>query len=409
MTKSADGRRSLLITASAGMLFAAMNLGYSFFGAAGRFKISNDFWILVAASRYAGSGAIPQIYESDPGFLATPLLPILISPLTWFGEWFGLSESHPPFVLAYPTLWLIAGPAVTLIGVAVLVALRSISTSPSVAFGTAMFVLLPIGAYGHYDDMLALFFVILAVGQAIRDQPVHAALLLALAVLSKQWAVLLLPTILVAVSHDRVKAGLIAIMPTGIFAVAALSLDWEHAAPALLSAQTIAKDFAAPWVRVGDARVLTAPFRAITLLVAAAVPILVVRQRPLHRFGQSELLGCAAVTLLVRAAMEPVPHVYYYAPALLFAMVYESVKCGRPWRTLSAAAGFSLGGWLILTHWPSFWWPVGTCAALMLALWIFIDMIHERRDSSHGRLRNFRRSTRLASSAQRTRLPLSPC
>ena len=224
-------------------------------------------------------------------------------------------------------------------------------------------VLIPVvGYYGHYDDVLALTFVILSARDLSKQRWMRAAVMLGIAVGFKQWAWMALPLLLAVTPKEQRLRSLLpsAVAPAAFFALV-LAVDWSFASLALLKADTCpACGHAALWVPQQAMNFVGGPPRMGVFFVAFGVA-----WKMRKRFDATSLSAALGVTLLARLAFEPVVYFYHVAPALALLMLYEQLEHGRPWRTLV------LGGCLIpwFGYYPSvhaLWWVA--FAALVVAI-----------------------------------------
>ena len=343
-----------------------------------------DVWHVMSATHLAAQGKLLLIYQASAiwnaaGFTgefgtgqyqAGPLLPILLIPVALLGEVFKLSE----WVVQWnprPSLWLIYGPYGTLISsIPFLYAVRSFLSSAGVKerllrmqVAAGALVLIPVvGYYGHYDDVLALTFVILSARDLSKQRWMRAAVMLGIAVGFKQWAWMALPLLLAVTPQEQRLRSLLpsAVAPAAFFALV-LAVDWSFASLALLKADTCpACGHAALWVPQQAMNFVGGPPRMGVFFVAFGVA-----WKMRKRFDATSLSAALGVTLLARLAFEPVVYFYHVAPALALLMLYEQLEHGRPWRTLV------LGGCLIpwFGYYPSvhaLWWVA--FAALVVAI-----------------------------------------
>lgn len=339
-----------------------------------------DFWLVFRASHYVANGALGYIYESTDYVYALPLFPIILSPIAFVAEAFRLSE-RIPFAIHHPTAWLIAGPyCVTLAGAATYYASRSLADRLRLAGSFAknvaplFLVVAPAILLGHFEDALAVAFLLLALRSFLDEKYDRAALMLSVAIAFKQWGILPVPLFLTLVpSRLRLRALLlIAALPVALAALP-LTVDWKHASHALLSSPTFPYvGHAAPWLDP-EARLTTTSFYRLGMFAVAAAVALRLREGP----GQSRILAGFAIVFLARGLLEPVPMMYYLTPALALLTLHERMTTGRQLRTL--LIGLPLLGWFLI--WPNqlLWWTVFASGASLLAVAPFRDLIGQGR------------------------------
>jgi hypothetical protein len=351
-------------------LLLPVALGWPHHDRSGRFVLavaaSRDFWVAPTAAAYVANGALGFVYEASPFLTALPLYPILLAPLVAVGDALGLSAPPAPTATMYFLLApFTAGLAIPLLQ-QVRGLVRDASSSPAsatlpVQAWTAVLVAVPVlVVFGHGEDALALLALLAAVRLAGRQRWAAAGLLLGFAIASKQWALLALPALLVrSPRSERARLAAASLALPAVLALFVLAVDWPHASRALLHPPNYpAFGHAALWVDANAATVLTAPFRLGALALAAA---LATRSRG----GTSRLLAVLGLTLLARAAFEPVAHVYYLAPGLCLLLLHERLVTGRCTRT--AVGGSLLVAWFELHPDPALWWAVAALLGAVVA------------------------------------------
>lgn len=222
--------------------------------------------------------------------------------------------------------------------------------------------------FGHPEELLGAVLCIAAVLCAMSERPIWAAVLLGMAIGNKEWAVLAVGPVLVAMQHGRLRALVI----TG--AVATLLLAPFVLAPALagasaastaangLSTGTIFQPWQIWWffgphghVVKGLHDSITAGFRTppawiqsighpLVVLVMAPLTGLFawLRRRSPHQVANGPLL---LLTLLfaLRCVLDPWDTAYYAVPCLLSLLTWEALSRDRP-PVLTLMASFA--AWL---------------------------------------------------------------
>ncbi len=189
--------------------------------------------------------------------------------------------------------------------------------------------------FGHLDDVLALLFTTAAIGAVTRDRPTATGVLLAMATLSKPWAVAFLPLVLALPSRGRLRAAAWALVPVAL--VAALFL--------LADPQTVrAAHFAIPNAASSSLRVL-----------GVVDPVTPSWDRPVQ-LGLGIGLGAFAVVrgrwlavvmiaAAVRIMLDPSVYSYYTASLVLGTVVWDvRIRQGRvvpAWSWLAFAAVYA--------------------------------------------------------------------
>ncbi len=337
----------------------------------------DDAWATLFASHYVANGAIVYIYEAHRAFVATPLFPILLSPVAAAGEQFKLTQNYP-FVLPHPSIWpLYVTYAVTISSLPLLYAVRALATAMGVRRGrlplqvlTTALCVVPVNVvFGHYEDALALALVLLSVRSLHRNRSLQAAFLVGLAVASKQWAILALPIVLVQIPRGRrVRAGFIALAPTGTLLGAALALDWKDAAGAMLRPASLPHlGHAALWVNAHAHQVVGTGPRSLLFLLTVGLAWLVRERADTRR-----TLAVLGICLGARIFFEPVAYVYYLGPGLTLLLLHERVATRRVGRTVIVGSGLLA---LFLWH-PALavWWATAGALAAILLVPVAVDL-----------------------------------
>lgn len=226
---------------------------------------------------------------------------------------------------------------------------------------------------GHPEEILTAALAVWAVLAAVEDKPWRTALLLGLAIASKQWAVMaVLPALMALPAHRlRVAVGagavvLALLLPTLVVAPSTFFDVQGHAASAghvvgpwslwypFGSVQT--ETFAVGGEQL-TAQVHHAPPLAgslshpLIVLLWLLVPAALVLKRRTFRLQGDEAMALLALLALLRCALDPVDNLYYQAPLLLALVGWDALSSrGSPYRGL-AAAGAALVLWR-LAHQP---------------------------------------------------------
>ncbi len=211
---------------------------------------------------------------------------------------------------------------------------------------------------GHPEELLTTALCVGAV-LAARRRPIAAALLLGLALGTKQWALVAFPVVIVAaLPGRRWRLAMTAIAIAGAITLP-LVVDapdrlWtivaEASSPAAVAPANVWAPFAESRVRTffdgEDMQTVTGyampralrPFpRPLILLAPIVLSLLVVRRGPR---SLTEALGLLALCFLIRCLLDPVNLAYYYVPFLAAMVFYEALRWERPpILTLVSAAG----------------------------------------------------------------------
>lgn len=213
---------------------------------------------------------------------------------------------------------------------------------------------------GHPEEILTAALAIAAIATAAEGHLRRTALLLGLAIASKQWAVVaILPAVMV-LPASRVKVGI------GAVAVAAaLFVPSFVASPSsFLDVQRAASgtpEVVTPWsawyplaseqtevysvggeqleAQVENAPSLAASFsHSLVVLLALALPLALAWRRGLP-LAPSQAFALLALIALLRCALDPVDNLYYHAPLLLAIVGWDAFSSrGLPLRSLIAVA-----------------------------------------------------------------------
>jgi len=171
---------------------------------------------------------------------------------------------------------------------------------------------------------------------------VQACLLVSVAISFKEWAVMLVPfLVLIAPAGQRVRAAVAACALPCVLVVVFMGFNFHDTFRNLTSPVTIVKGASGhPWI---DGTWLGGHSSQVNRLAAVIIAVGVSWRRR-HRMLPLELLGSTGVILLVRPLTEVSNYSYYWSPGLL--LLTLTVVCGR------AAAGRSF-------TWRDWIWPVG--------------------------------------------------
>lgn len=332
-------------------------------------QIAGDVWVPLQAAEAIVDGHLTHLYASTPLFVAMPLLPILLVPVAEVARILHLTQSIPREI-ARPTVWLVYGPWGLASGIVFLAAFRALATQIGIRRGRAwlqtvatVVVLGPVAAgYGHYEDVLALTFLMLSLRAAFRERFLAAALLLGVAIGFKQWAVLALPLLVaIAPRSERRRTILAAAALPAALAALVLPFDWQHASRGLFEARSFpGAGHVALWISRSHAPLVSTPFRLGAVVAAIAVAV-----RIRDRADPPVVIGALAVIFFARLVFEPVLFSYYVGPPLSFALLHERLRAGRTLRTLVVG-----GALLLLFQWqpaPILWWPEAAALGVVLA------------------------------------------
>lgn len=331
--------------------------------------VPSDAWKTLLASHDVVWAGFSFIYEAGVGlstkgtlvdpygtlqFQAGPLFPILLTPVAWIqGIFPTLGESYPAWN-PRPGAWLVYGPYASLIAsFPFLYAIRSTVTTAAASARTAatdavdraretpnlvrlqiagaVLVLVPtVIITGHFEDALAVAFLMLAARDIARQRWLRAAAMIALVFSLSLWSLLFIPLAFFMMPRKVwFKFSVLLLFPLIVY-VGALASDWAAASRALFQAVTYPEfGHGALWVHA------TGPVSAAPIRLGALALAVFIAWRMRSRASSIELISTFAVILTVRLAFEPVMTAYYVAPALGFMLLEEFMAKGRVWRSLA--------------------------------------------------------------------------
>ena len=280
--------------------------------------------------------------------------------------------------------------AVGALGVWLAVRLRDLGRKPLVA-GIALLACVanPVTVsalkVGHPEELLGAMLCIAAVLAAAQDQPVWAGVLLGLAIANKDWALLAVGPVAIALPRRRVRALAVAgVVAAAVLAPLVLGSGGAYTAATSTASQT--SQLFNPWQVwwflgshahsgfAGKAGYRLPPGFVTTIahpmIVALSVPLsglyVFVRRRR-GDTSRPDALLLLALLLLLRCALDPWDNAYYPLPFLLTLLVWESLRFERvPVLTL----GGSLAVWLLTEDLPGA--PVDLGADALAALFLAV-------------------------------------
>src|SRR5438270_10316892 len=209
---------------------------------------TGDTWNIVDAGRYVWHGSLGYVYQAAGSSYALPLSFILAAPVSALIDHYNLVEGIVP--LLRPSAWLLVGPFILLFNVFLLDAVRRLAWDLGLRrrLWTLQLVVLPLVLapgfeWGHFEDVLALTFVLHAVRFLLLREPIRAGLLISFGVASKQWALMLVPFVVcVAPTGRRMRTAIAACGLPGRFALLVLAADPRLAVDARFSPVKLGPD-----------------------------------------------------------------------------------------------------------------------------------------------------------------------
>jgi hypothetical protein len=231
---------------------------------------------------------------------------------------------------------------------------------------------------GHPEELLTAALVVGAVAVASEGHSRRAAILLGLAIASKQWAVIAILPVLMALPARRARAALGAgavalalVLPGLLVAPGAFSSVQGGAAftkslvePASVWYPVARRDTVRLWSTDRTVQISQAPRLArqlshpLIVLLGFATPVALALRR--RRFGLrgSDAMALLALLGLLRCVLDPVDNLYYHELLLLALLGWDALAAPRsqPLRGLVAAAlAIALWTWLTSTaDWQAF-------------------------------------------------------
>lgn len=328
-----------------------------------------DVWMDVDGGRYVWHGALGYVYQGT-GSYALPGFFILLAPASGLIDHLRLIEGTP-YLVPHPSAWLVAGPYTMLFGIFLLHAVRRLGWDLGIKrrlwllqIAAVVTVLVPAACWGHFEDVVALAGVLYAVRFLLQQDYGRAAIALSVAIASKEWALLVLPFLLVRVPVGRrLRVSFWSIALPAALAAFTLSVDWADASRDLLFPKVTAA------AAIGHAALFAGwlgPHASLIgrALSLAAAPVLAWVTRREDRPVQ--LLKLVAAVCLLRAVLEPFSYSYYWSPSLL---LVGMAGYQLPVRALAARWASILVAvvWLMPTEAAGIGWWAGLALLLVLA------------------------------------------
>jgi len=219
---------------------------------------------------------------------------------------------------------------------------------------------------GHPEEILTAALAVAAVAAAAEHRSRRAAVLLGLAIASKQWAVIALLPTLMALPAARVRSAILAVAvaallflpaviasPSSFFGVQSQAAGtgrvvtpWSAWYPAATQATEVyVVDGRKLVAEVENAPPLADPLsHPLIVLLALAVPLAVSLRRGLP-LGGSDAFALLALLALLRCVLDPVDNLYYHEPLLLALFGWDAFTArGLPLRSL-LGVGIALLFW----------------------------------------------------------------
>jgi hypothetical protein len=334
-----------------------------------------DIWNMVDGGRYVWDGALGYVYSAPGQSYALPLSYILMAPVSAIIDHFHLIEGL--FPIPRPSAWPLVASFSLVFNIFLLDAVRRLAWDLGVRRGlwrsqaaAVVVVLVPAFALGHFEDVLALTFLLHACRFVLRQQAIKAALFLSLAISSKQWAILAVPLFVMSAPRGRRMLALVvsALLP-GILTLVVMTADPRHGFQALFSPVSPSKSKTNPghysffYTWLGNKTSRATRTLSVLLSPLIAIPFRSTRRPPVFLAGLS-------VALVVRPLFEPVNFAYYWMPAFVMAgmvgvAMYRVFRV-RDWLWQTLAILWSIPHGNIDS--TNRWWVVEV--AFLVATWI---------------------------------------
>jgi len=223
---------------------------------------------------------------------------------------------------------------------------------------------------GHPEEVLTAALAVAAVASASEGKDRRAAILLGLAIASKQWAVIAILPVLMALPRRRFRAALVAgaiflalTLPSFLASPGAFMEVHERAASTgrVVSPWNVWYPFA-PVVTerytVGSTQLIANVHEApswvgslshpLIVLLAIGLPLALALRRRGLRLSGADAMALLALLALLRCALDPVDNLYYHVPLLLALFGWDAFDGrGVPMRGLAGAALA-----LLFSNWP---------------------------------------------------------
>ena len=226
---------------------------------------------------------------------------------------------------------------------------------------------------GHPEEILTAALAVGAVAAASDGRSLWAAVLLGLAVASKQWALIAVLPVLMALTRDRLRVAVVAAAIAALLTLPAVLAhpggyeatqsdaasthgfvdSWSVWYPVAASTPGMVAggpNWPSAHPSAGGSALIGRLSRPLIVLVAVALPLALTLRR--RRFGLpgSDAMALLALLALLRCVLDPIDNIYYHVP-LLLALAGWDALCGRglPIRVaLGAAFALLLWRWSVV-------------------------------------------------------------
>jgi hypothetical protein len=344
-----------------GVLFVGGYLCWSFrlpllWGHHAAWDVPGDIWEVYSSAIYVVHGGYAFLYDPGTGYAALPLTAIIVAPFEWLGERLHLVAGLPYYVHR-PSMWLVLAPVVAIGCIPVIWAARSLAWELGVRqrlwlvqLNALLVVSVPCALFGHFEDALAVAGIFMAWRAAARSNWMGTAIWCAVAIASKEWAVLAVPMMICQAPRGRRAClGAIAVGTPLLLLAPCLLRDFGNTVTAVFVASSAPAVSGNGHVGLLSGLVPGEFTQAGVLVVAAAYWLF-------RKWSLPMAMCSVGVLFALRVIAEPVAFLYYFsAPLAVLAMIV--VTSGR--RVSLARFGLTLVPllWALALHIdPGVWW-----------------------------------------------------
>jgi hypothetical protein len=220
---------------------------------------------------------------------------------------------------------------------------------------------------GHPEELLTAVLAVGAVASAAEGRRTSSAILLGLALASKQWAVIAVLPVLMALPAARLRVALGAAAVAAILILPGFAADpsafgasqanassthgyvdaWSiwypfaGSVPGVVASNAQGVAGQGPWH--GGSQLIGAYAHPLIVMLALLLPLGLALRRRRLRLSGAEAMALLALLALLRASLDPVDNFYYHEPALLALAGWDAFSPGRlPLRALAGLAAAAL-------------------------------------------------------------------
>jgi hypothetical protein len=343
-----------------GIAYVAVGLLYTFFWGpvvdhSNVWEQPGDLWATFRVAHLVGWGDVGDVYVRETGFITTPGIALLLTPVALLSSAFHWSESFP-YIIFHPSGWPALIVATMGLGIFTLVALDALAEHLGVSKKRRIILSLIQAAilfnvdavWGHPEDAVAVAFGAYGLLSIMQGHTRRSGWCFGLGIAFQPFVLLALPVALARMNwHDGLKTVVRAALPAVLLLAIPVTTEWSQTSYALIKQPTyptidhptpllpLAVVLHGPFVggsRIsvkitssGERSFVTVPIhngevvspgfcRLIALLAAIAIGILSRRRRS----SDEEILWFAALAFAAWCAVEPVMTPYYLWPTFAF-------------------------------------------------------------------------------------------